>query len=262
MNDEEVLAVVDEFKNRGVIEEDEAEMISNVIEFSDTNACDIMTHRSKIDYIEKDETVEEALKHMLKEDHTRFPVFGDSIDQVLGILYIKDVMKAYMDGKKDLPVIDFAREPLFVPDTMLLDTLFETLREKRTHFAIVIDEYGQTAGVVSMEDLIEEIVGDIYDEYDKEDNDISLTGNGEYRLSPEIRLEELASELPDTCLSESDLEDYDTLNGLLISRLGHIPDEGERAEVEYAGYVFKIYSESGRVITDITAVRVRPDDPE
>ncbi|MCR4841307.1 MAG: hemolysin family protein [Lachnospiraceae bacterium] len=256
MNDEEMLAVVDEFKNQGVIEEDEAEMISNVIDFSDTNVGDIMTHRSKIDFIEKGETVESALKLMLKENHTRFPVFGESIDKVEGVLYVRDLMKAYMDGKKDMPVMRFAREPLFVPDTMLLDTLFETLREKRTHFAIVIDEYGQTAGVVSMEDLIEEIVGDIYDEYDQEDDEVTLTGDGEYRLSPEIRLDELAEELPETVLSEEELDDFDTLNGLLVSKLGHIPDKGERAEVSCAGYLFRIYSETGRVITDITAVKV------
>ena len=260
VRDEEVLAVVDEFKNQGVIEEDEAEMISNVIDFSDTNAGDIMTHRSKVDIIPSEEKVETALRHMLEENHTRYPIYDETIDNIIGVLYIKDLMVAYMDGKGEEPAKEYAREPLFVPDTMLLDTLFETLREKRTHFAIVIDEYGQTAGVVSMEDIIEEIVGDIYDEYDLEEKDISVTAAGDYKLSPEIRLDELQEEIEDIELSEEDLDNFDTLNGLLIAHLGHIPSQGEKAEVKYAGYLFKIFSENGRMITEITATKAEDEE--
>lgn len=250
VNDNEVLAVVDEFKKQGYLEEDEAEMISNVMEFSDTRASDIMTHRTKLIAVSDEENIESALKMMLSENHTRYPMYEETIDNIKGMLYIKDLMIAYMDGKGGENVAIAARDALFVPDSMPIDSLFETLRSKRTHIAVVVDEYGQTAGVVSIEDIIEEIVGDIFDEYDEEEEAVSAESNGDIIVQPDTRLDELEELIP-IKIKEEDMESFDTVNGLLISLLGHIPEKGEKTEAEYGGYIFNVYSEEGRMLSDI-----------
>ncbi len=252
--DTEVLAAVDEFKKQGYLEEDEAEMISNVMEMSDTKASDIMTHRTKLVAISDEETVESALRIMLEENHTRYPLYAETVDDIRGMLYIKDLMIAYMNGHGSDKVETAAREALFVPDTMPIDSLFETLREKRTHIAVVVDEYGQTAGVVGMEDIIEEIVGEILDEYDEEESQFVEKPNGEYSVQPDTRLEEL-EEMTGIKIAEEELENFDTVNGLLVYLLGHIPEKGEKAELEYAGFLFKVYSEEGRMISQVTVIK-------
>ncbi|MGN0164695.1 MAG: hemolysin family protein [Lachnospiraceae bacterium] len=255
MNDEEVLAVVDELKNQGVIEEDEAEMISNVMEFSDSYADDIMTHRTKVVAISSEETVESALHFMLQENFSRYPVYEETIDNITGIVYLKDVMIEYIGGNKEKNISDVAREALYVPESMPVDTLFEELRNKRTHLAVVIDEYGQTAGIVSMEDIIEEIVGDILDEYDAEEETVSIEEEGKFSFTPDTKLDEL-TDLLDISIKNEDLENFETLNGLMIYLLGHIPEKNEKANIEYCGYNFKIHSEEGRVIDEIVASKI------
>lgn len=251
---EEVLEVFDELKNQGVLEEEEAEMLSNVMEFSDTSVSDIMTHRTKIAAISAEENVESALRFMLEENFSRYPLYEESIDNIIGILYLKDVMIEYINGEKEKNVSEVAREALYVPESMPLDTLFEELRNKRTHLAVVIDEYGQTAGIVSLEDIIEEIMGEILDEYDEEEEAVS-ENEGKFSISPDTKLEEVA-ELLDISMKEEDLENFETLNGLMISLLGHIPEKQETAKIDYCGFLFEVSSKEGRVIDDIIAERV------
>ncbi len=255
VKDEEVLVVVDELKNQGVIEEDEAEMISNVMELSDTLAGDIMTHRTKIVAISADEEVEDALRFMLDENFTRYPIYSESIDNIVGILYLKDVMIEFVNGEKSKKVSQVAREPLYVPESMPLDALFEELRNKRTHLAVVIDEYGQTAGIASMEDIIEELFGEILDEYDEEENPIGVKKGDKFFISPDTRLDEV-EELLNIKIKDEDMDNFDTLNGLLVSLLGHIPEAGETSETDYCGYRFKIVSKEGRVIDEVTAEKL------
>ena len=254
-SDEEVLAVVDEFKKQGYLEDDEAEMISNVVEMSDTVASDVMTHRTRVDAVSSEESIESALRIMLDGNHTRYPLFEETIDNITGMLYITDLMSAYMNGKGNENVSGIKREALYVPETMPIDSLFETLREKRTHIAVVVDEYGQTAGVVTLEDIIEEIVGDILDEYDEEEENIDALSDGQILIQPDTRLDEL-EEMTGIKIDEKDLESFDTINGLLISILGHIPERQEKAVVEYGGYKFDIFSEEGRIISEIKADRL------
>lgn len=251
IKDDEVIEVVNELKNQGVLEEDEAEMISNVMEFSDNYVSDIMTHRTRIVAVPEEENVESALKFMLDDNFSRYPVFQETIDNITGILYLKDVMNEYIRGNNLKNVSEVAREALYVPESMPLDTLFEKLREKRMHLAVVIDEYGQTAGIVSMEDLIEEIVGEILDEYDEEDDSVSVE-EGKFSIAPETRLDDV-SELLGISLKEEDYENFETLNGLMISLLGHIPAENEDALIEYCGFNFKLHSTEGRMIDEIIA---------
>lgn len=254
VGDEEVLEVVDELKNQGVIEEEEAEMISNVMEFSDTLAGDIMTHRTKIVAISTEEDVESALRFMLDENFSRYPLYDESIDNIVGILYLKDVMIEYINGAKEKKVSQVAREALYVPESMPVDTLFEELRNKRTHLAVVIDEYGQTAGIVSLEDIIEEIMGEILDEYDEEEETVS-ENEGKFSISPDTKLEDVA-ELLDISMKAEDMENFETLNGLMISLLGHIPEKHETAKIEYCGFLFEVLSKEGRVIDDIIAEKL------
>ncbi|MDD6102720.1 MAG: hemolysin family protein [Clostridiales bacterium] len=260
VRDEEVLAVVKEFENKGVIEADEAELISNVIDFSDTLAGDIMTHRTKIVAVDTTESVETALRYMLDENHSRYPLYDETIDNIVGMVYLKDVMSAYMDGKMDEPVKKFAREALYVPETMPIDNLFEELRAKRTHLAVVIDEYGQTAGIVGMEDIIEELVGEILDEYDEEET-YSAKTDGSLSVSGDIKLEELC-ELLHIELPEEDLDNFDTLNGLLINLLGHIPEKHEKDSISYCGYSFNMVSAEGRVFDEISIIKEEQDTTE
>lgn len=254
VKEEEVLVVVDELKNQGVIEADEAEMISNVMELSDTLVSDIMTHRTKIVAISTDEDVEAALRFMLDENYTRYPLYEETIDNIVGILYLKDVMIEYVNGGKSKKVSEVAREALYVPESLSVDNLFEELRNKRTHLAVVIDEYGQTAGIASMEDIIEELFGEILDEYDEEEETVSIESEGKFYFSSDTRLEDVA-ELLEISFREEDYVNFDTLNGLMISLLGHIPEQGERAQIEYCGFMFEMFSKEGRVIDEITAVK-------
>ncbi|MBQ8280998.1 MAG: HlyC/CorC family transporter [Lachnospiraceae bacterium] len=253
--DEEVLAVVDELKQQGMIEEDEAEMISNVMEFSDSLAGDIMTHRTKIIAVSAEEDVDSTLRFMLEENFSRYPIYEETIDNIVGIVYLKDAMIEFLAGNTNKCVSEVAREALYVPETMPVDTLFEELRDKRMHLAVVIDEYGQTAGIVSMEDIIEEIVGEILDEYDEEQDNISVKGEGKFSFTSDAKLVEV-SELLNISINEEDLENFETLNGLMISLLGHIPEKNETAKLEYCGFSFEIHSEEGRMIDDIIACKI------
>ena len=216
-------------------------MISNIMEFADTQAKDIMTHRSKMDAISKDTSMEKALHHMLHCNYTRYPLYDTTNDNIIGILYLKDVMLAYMEGDRNTPLSEIARAPFCVPETLPLDTLFDEMQRKKIHMAVVIDEYGQTSGIVCMEDILEEIVGDIQDEYDKEEVVAKKKGDALF-VKGSMPLEELMEKLPEPDVAEHDRDNFETLNGLLTSLLDHIPADNEKAVIPYGGYVFDILS--------------------
>ncbi len=255
--DEEILALVNDYKDQGALEEEEAEMITNIMEFAETQAKDIMTHRSRIDAISTEETLESALHHMLHCNFTRYPLYNGTRDNIVGVLYLKDVMLAYMEGDKDAPLTDIAREPFYVPETLPLDSLFDEMQSKKIHMAVVIDEYGQTAGIVAMEDILEEIVGEILDEYDVVEQETRVTEEALY-VSGTISLEELETRL-DIHYLPQDEEYFDTLNGLLISLLGHIPEDGEQAELVYGGYIFSVLHCENRMIGDVKISKAEPE---
>ncbi len=239
--DEEILSIVNDYKDQGALEEGEVEMISNIMEFADTQAKDIMTHRSKMDAISKDTSMEKALHHMLHCNYTRYPLYDTTNDNIIGILYLKDVMLAYMEGDRNTPLSEIARAPFCVPETLPLDTLFDEMQRKKIHMAVVIDEYGQTSGIVCMEDILEEIVGDIQDEYDKEEVVAKKKGDALF-VKGSMPLEELMEKLPELEVAEHDRDNFETLNGLLTSLLDHIPADNEKAVIPYGGYVFDILS--------------------
>jgi putative hemolysin len=254
VTEEEIISIVNEGHEQGLFEAEEAEMISNIIEFNEKTASDIMTHRKKIVAISCELTIEEALRFMLDENYSRFPLYDGDIDNIVGLLHLKDVMLYYLDPKLRLqPLTKVARDPYFVPDTKSIDVLFHDMQSRKIHMAIAIDEYGQTAGIVAMEDILEEIVGDIQDEYDEEEEHFTRLEDNSYLILGEASLEDLEDEL-EIIFEEEDMNNYDTLNGLLISLLDHIPDENEKAVIRYCGHEYELMEVHNRMIE---SVRVR-----
>lgn len=246
--EEEIISMVNEGHEQGVFDAGKAEMISNIIELDDKEADDIMTHKKRIVAVDAEMSLEEALRFMLSENYSRYPLYVDNLDNIVGILHLKDVFAAYIsDDKNKKTLQEIAREPFFVPDTQSVNLLFHEMQTKNIHMAIVIDEYGQTAGLVAMEDFLEEIVGNIQDEYDTEEKMILSVDKDSWVVKGAISLEDLEDQLNIVI----DHEDFDTLNGLLISILDRIPADGERATLQYAGYRFDILETMNKMIGQV-----------
>ena len=256
--EEEIISMVNEGTESGQIEESEAVMINNIFEFGDKAAKDIMTDRSNIVAIDMSDKLEDAIEVMLDCGKSRFPVYQDSIDHIVGIVHIKDAISAGRDKankKKTIEGVEgLIREAKFIPETRKVDALFNTMRAAKLQMVIVIDEYGQTAGIVAMRDILEEIVGDIDDEYDDEDDVIIAKEENKYIIDGLTRLEDLEKYLD---ISFDD-ENFETINGYLISKLEHIPDKKEKFEYEYKGYNFKVLSVENNIIRQILITKVTP----
>lgn len=253
VTEEEFMSMVNEGHEQGVFDAGEVEMISNIIELDEKEAQDIMTPKKKIIAVNAEMSVEEALKFMLAEKYSRYPLYEGNRDNIIGILHLKDVIIAYISTQlRERPIKDIARDAYFVPDTQNINILFHEMQSKNIHMAIVIDEYGQTAGLVAMEDFLEEIVGNIQDEYDQEEKLILSKEEGNIEVKGAISLEELEEEL-DIALEH---EDFDTLNGLLISLLDRIPGDGEQATLDYEGYRFEILETKNKMIERVRILKL------
>lgn len=237
---EAVEYVVEECGGQGYLEENEVRMIKNVLQYSGKNARDIMTHRKDIVAVDGSETLEHALQFMLDERFTRFPVYEKNIDDIIGTIHLRDAMKYYLNKElrpvKVKELKDCLREVSFIPETKGLSRLFKQMNTEKNHLFIVLDEYGQTAGIVAMEDIIEEIVGNIFDEYDEEETLYFRQENGTYLVKGKVALNDLEEILG----IEIEDEENETLNGFLISKLERIPAEHETCEVRYDVYCFRI----------------------
>lgn len=237
---EAVEYVVEECGSQGYLEENEVRMIKNVLQYSGKNARDIMTHRKDIVAVDGSETLEHALQFMLDERFTRFPVYEENIDDIIGTIHLRDAMKYYLNKElrpvKVKELKDCLREVSFIPETKGLSRLFKQMNTEKNHLFIVLDEYGQTAGIVAMEDIIEEIVGNIFDEYDEEESLYFRQENGTYLVKGKVALDDLEEILG----IEIEDEENETLNGFLISKLERIPAEHETCEVRYDVYCFRI----------------------
>lgn len=252
VTEDEIISIVNEGYEQGVLEDSEAEMISNIIEFDEKEVMDIMTHRKKVVSIDASLTVEEAMQFAMQQQYSRFPVCDETIDNIVGILHIRDLMKYYISGEdKSVAVGEICGEPYLVPDTQPIDVLWNDMRTKKMHMAIAIDEYGQTAGLVAMEDILEEIVGAISDEYDVEEKMIIKQMEGRFLMKGMTPLEEVE----ETLNIEMNQEDFDTLNGFLVSMLGHIPSEDEKAVFSYMGYKFHIVDVLDKMIRYVRVVK-------
>ncbi len=254
VTEDEIISIVNEGFEQGVLEDNEVEMISNIIELDDKEVRDVMTNRRKVVSISSDMSLEEALKFMINERYSRFPIYEEERDNIVGILHFKDVTQHYIageDGKVSLK--DIARAPYFVPDTQSVDTLFNDMQLKKIHMAIAVDEYGQMAGVVALEDILEEIVGNILDEYDEDERLILKQGNNRYIMRGMAPLDEV-EEVLDIDMQREEY-DFDTLNGFLISLIGHLPGNDERPVVHYEGYRFHILDAKNNMIRTVRVVK-------
>ncbi|MEG0370554.1 MAG: hemolysin family protein, partial [Hungatella sp.] len=243
VTEEDIMSMVNEGHEQGVLEASEAEMITNIFEFTDKEASDIMTHRKNLVVIDGEMTLKDAVTFILKEGkNSRYPVYEKDIDDIVGILHMKDALICVENQENgDQPISRVAgllREAHFIPETRNINSLFQEMQSQKIHMEIVVDEYGQTAGIVTMEDILEEIVGNILDEYDVDEEYVVPSGEDGYIMSGMTPLDEVAEILGIEFLEE-EYGTYDTINGFLISKLDRIPEEDENFEVEQDGYLFK-----------------------
>ena len=259
---EEIKEMVKEGHEHGVLKAYEAQMVENIMEFTDLEAQDVMTHRLNIIGVDGDTSLKDALAFMLEDNHSRFPVYQENIDNIIGLLYLKDAMrfhtkKIYDDWLiKDIPGL--LRKAVFIPETRNLSMLITNMQMKKLQMVIVADEYGQTAGLVAMEDILERIVGNIQDEYDEDENTIECLADGDYLISGLTPLDEVRKAL------EIDLEDveFETLNGYLIAKLDKIPSDDERSEIVSDGYSFRILSVQNKTIARVRAHKLPQEKSE
>lgn len=256
VTEEEIINMVNEGHEQGIIQAAEAQMISNIFEFGDKEAQDIMTNRNHLVAIESGMTLREAIDFMVGEKYSRYPVYHENMDHILGILYVKDAMRYQTEENKlDVSVSEIQgliRAPFFVPKTKKIDELFRQMQADKLQMSIVVDEYGQTEGLVAMEDILEEIVGNILDEYDEDSEYLEKTGEDVY-ITPGITPLE---ELEDRFGIEFDSEGFETLNGFLISKLDRIPEPDEQFDVDYKGYNFKILQVENKVISSVKITKL------
>ncbi len=257
VTEEEIRMMVDVGEEKGVIEEAQAEMIDNIFEFDDLDVGDVMTHRTEMTAIEVSRSLEEVAEIAVENGYSRIPVFEEDPDNIVGILYAKDLLKFVGRGiPKDLTIEKVMRKALYVPETQSCGDLFKAMNESRTQFAIVIDEYGGTAGIVTLEDVIESIVGNIQDEYDDEEEEIVQINDTTFTIDGITDIDEV-DELVGVKLPEGD---YDTLGGFVISLLGYLPGEigDEPIVAEYKNLKFTVLSIDERRIDEIK-VEILPE---
>jgi len=253
VTEEEIRMMVDVGEEKGVIQETEKLMINNIFEFDSKAVSEIMTHRTEIVGISKDASFKEVMDVVNSELYTRFPVYEDSIDNIIGILHTKDLFK-YVGGAstEGFNLNKLIRQPYFVPSSKKIDELFVEIKKMKSHMAVVIDEYGGTAGLVTLEDLVEEIVGNIFDEYDEEEKEIETIDETSYRINGSMDLDRVNEYLD----IQMPVDEYETLSGFLIGQLGRIPNKGENPQIEYGSYIFKVDQIDEKRITSVSAVKV------
>ncbi len=251
VTEEEIISMVNEGHEKGVLEASEAEMIHNIFEFTDKEAQDIMTHRRQICALDGTLPLRRIMDQVLEEPYSRFPVFLDDIDNIIGIMHIKEVMAfSRREEYMDMPVQKIEglfSKGEFIPQTCRISDLFQIMQAKKAHMVIVVDEYGQTCGLVAMEDILEEIVGNIFDEHDEESQMIEKLSGQCFLVQGMASLDDVGEAL-DIKFQE---EDYDTLNGFLISRIDKIPSDGETFSISYGGWIFDVVRVADKMVQNV-----------
>lgn len=243
---EEIGQVVKIGEASGAIEKAERQMIDGVISLDEIRVSEIMVPRTEMHLIESCRTVDEALHFIQEMGDSRVPVYTDTPDHIDGVVLVKDLLSAFSQGKKSEAVTKVMRKPLFVPETMFVPKLFKIMQNMRMHMALVVDEYGGTAGLVTMEDLLEEIVGEIQDEYDRDEPMIQSLPDGTWKVLSGISLEDLNEALH----SDFKCEDVDTLGGFLLDRFGNFPRQGDCITLN--GWIFTVTSMAEHHIVEVT----------
>jgi putative hemolysin len=259
MTAEELKLIVERGGEQGILEAEEEQMINAVIELGDRRLHEVMVPRIAIVALPVTATLDEAIDLIVEEGHSRVPVYEESIDGVIGIVYAKDLLPVLKVGSNARPTVRaLLRTPLFVPESMSIDDLLHEFQRRKVHIAIVLDEYGGTAGLLTIEDLLEEIVGEIQDEYDVEEPMIERLSPDEVRIDGRVDVDELG-EIFEIPLALEDADEYDTVGGLIFHRLGKVPKPGD--EVRLNGLKLTVETTDGRRVGKVLAVRQRdPDD--
>lgn len=253
VTEEEIRMMVDVGEEKGTIHETEKEMINNIFEFNNKTVSDIMTHRTDIAALSVDASLSNVTSFINTEKYSRIPVYEDSIDNIIGVMHSKYLIQYLTDDndKANFNLKDMIKQPYFVPASKRTDELFKELQRNKTHLAIIIDEYGGTAGIVTLEDLIEEIVGNIFDEDDDEERDMEKIDDNTFVIKGYVSLdavqEALGVNLP--------IDDYETLSGFIIGHTGRIPEKGDESTIEFNELVFKIEEVEEKKISKVKVCR-------
>lgn len=253
ISEEEIRMMVDVGQEKGGISTSERTMINNIFDFDNSEVSDIMTHRTEIEAIDSEASLAEVIEIVDREKYSRFPVYKESIDNIIGILYVKDLLTYLMNRSNEQFILsEHLKTPYFVPDSKKTDELFFEFQKTKVHIAIVIDEYGGTGGLITMEDLIEEIMGEVFDEYDEEEEpEFTQVNEDEYTLQGSMDLEDVAKLLK----IEMPEDEFDTLSGFIVGSLGYLPDEEDHSMIEFGGYQFTIVSVEDKVVKEIHVKR-------
>jgi CBS domain containing-hemolysin-like protein len=252
MTEQEIRASAEVASEEGEIEEEEKELIHSIFEFGDTIVREVMVPRPDMVAIEDDKTLRDVQALVLEHGYSRIPVYHEDLDDVVGVVFAKDVLKALHQGTVDMPLKEICRPARFVPESKKVADLLREMQREKFHQALVTDEYGSVTGIVSLEDLLEELVGEITDEYDREEPEVVQVGEGVYRVSGKTSIDDvndlLDAELPD--------EEWDTVGGLVLDLFGKIPTAGEATE--FQGLRFEAEDVQGRRVSKVLITRL-PD---
>lgn len=259
VTEEEILQMVGEGEEKGVIEETEKDMIANILDFNDTAAGEIMTHRTDIAAVPDDADITQVVAVAMENGCSRVPVYHEDIDTVVGICYVKDLLPYVgVTVPRAASVTKLMRPAYFIPETKKCSQLFTELTERKVQIAIVVDEYGGTAGLITLEDLVESIVGNIQDEYDNEEEEIHRVSETEFTVDGTASIDEI-SDLTEVELPEGN---YDTIGGLVTELLGYIPKEGEQPQVEVEGLSIRVLGVEDRRLSKLLIVKLPPSEDE
>jgi len=256
VTEEEILALAEEAAEAAVIEESERELIESIIDFGDTVVREIMVPRPDVVSIGSDATVTDAVERSMESGRSRFPVYGESSDDVLGMVYVKDAYEAERTGGGGRGVLEVARPVLFVPETKRVAELLTEMQARNTHVAVAVDEYGGTAGLVTLEDLLEELVGEIHDEFDEEGLDVDEVSDGLFLVNATLNVGELNERL-DLSLPEGT---WDSVGGLVFGTLGRVPAPGDAVDLD--GCRIVVDRVDGRRVSTVRVQRVEPAGEE
>ncbi len=241
----EIQEVIDESEERGLIDHDEGDMIEGIFDLKQTVAREIMIPRTYVVAISKDSSKDQILNTIIESGHSRIPVYSDNIDQITGILNAKDLLPLWLEGGEDFSLAGILREPFFVPETKRINDLLNELRSKKSHLAVIVDEYGGTAGIVTIEDIIEEIIGEIRDEHDSEEDPFIPQEDGSVLVNAWANLDDFEEHFQVTMPREG----YDTIGGFITHSMGRVPRKGE--ELTYGGLQMRIHGGDPKKITRI-----------
>lgn len=267
ITEEEIRMMLEIGNTGGTINSDEKEWIDNVFDFSDSSVREIMTHKSEVVGIYEDDSLIEIEEKIHETGYSRYPVYGENDNDIKGILYAKDffaevyscfakeneklddlINKDIVVNKNELNIMDNLRKPYFIPDSMSSFLLFKNMQKNNTHIAIVINEYGENIGLITMEDLLEEIVGNIYDEYDECDDEDVKISETTWKIKGSTSLDDLSDKFN---IDFPDYLDYDTISGLILEKIQRIPNDGEKFEIEAFGMKIKVERVEARKIEEV-----------